>query len=300
MKKNILFFSFLFFVGITNTAAQQLTDAGNNWNLLETIWLSGKTNNYSIGPDTMVNGLTYKSILKNGSLELFQDLITPSFIRQTDDGKVYVNNHLYFDTDEILIYDFGLEVMDTFTLAPSTESSLERKFIITAIDTVTLLDGDPHQQFTLELIHPQFNFTLQWVKGIGELYYGPFYHHTLYVFDIGANLLCAYEEETVKVYQNPQFDSCFVTLTSVQELNPTSPIKIYPNPVQDLLNIEFSTTDYSFTEIHIFNTLGASVYHQTNTSEVKEIDASQWTPGIYYVVLKEKSGTSFSEKIIKQ
>jgi len=299
MKKNLLL-SILFLIITTHTSAQQLLDAGNNWNVLEYVWLTGQTNHYSLGADTIVNDLIYKKVLRNGVHETFGDFMAPTLIRETSDRKVYVDNHLSFDTDEILVYDFGLKVMDTFTLALNLQGDEEIKFIVMAIDTVVLSEGNSHRQFTLEQLHPVFSATLYWIEDLGELKYGPFYYHIFYVFDIGAELLCAYKEETVKVYQNPQFDSCFVTVTSTQELNPASPIKIYPNPVQDQLTLEFSTTDYSFTEIHIYNTLGASVYHQTDTSDLKEIDTSQLTPGMYYIVLKEKSGTSFSKKIIKQ
>ncbi len=299
MKKYILLIPFFFFIGISQSSAQQLLEVGNNWNLLESIWQSSRTANYSIGSDTIVNGLTYKRVLRNGVPASNQELLAPSIIRETEDGKVYADNHLYGDTDEILIYDFGLEIMDTFTLAPSLQSNLENKFVVTVIDTVVLLNGDLRRQFTLELLDPQFNVTLNWIEGIGDIQYGPFYYQRFYVFDAGTDLLCANQEETL-AYQNSQYDSCFVTITSIQEFGATNPIKIYPNPVHDQLTLEFSAADYSFTEIRIFNATGSSVYQQKNPFNAKEINTSELTPGMYYIILKEKSGTHFSKKIIKQ
>ncbi len=93
-----------------------------------------------------------------------------------------------------------------------------------------------------------------------------------------------------------------IVITSTNELEKTlvNAIKIYPNPLQDRLTLEFSTADFSFTEIHIFNTLGTSVYRQTNASNIREIDTSQLSPGIYFMLLKDKSGVRYTQRLTKQ
>ncbi len=181
MKKNILLILFLISTSVSHTSAQQLSEPGINWNLLEQIWLSRQTINCAIGSDTIVNGLTYKKVLRNGVPVSFGDLTFPSLIRQTDDGKVYVNDHIFMDTDEILIYNFGLEVMDTITLSPSMNPDFNYKYVVTSIDTVELLNESLRRQFTLELIDSQFNSTLTWIEGIGDIQSGPFYHTHFYL-----------------------------------------------------------------------------------------------------------------------
>lgn len=300
MKKN-LFLIVLFFFSITNyTSAQRLLEPGNNWNLIENFWLSFVTKNYSIGSDTLVNGITYQQILRDGALVDYQEPITPRFIRETNDGKVYVKNHIYFDTDEILIYDFGLGLMDTFTLAPSLNPNRENKFLVTAIDAIVLLNGDLRRQITLESVDVQSNNTLTWVEGIGDLDIGPFYYHSFHILEFGANLLCAYQEDNIHVYQNPAYDSCFFIPTAVEELDINSDIKIYPNPVDDLLTLDLSETNQSFTEINIFNALGELVYQNDKPITITEINIRELQTGIYFLLLKNKSGMSYSQRIIKR
>lgn len=299
MKKNLLLISFLSFICITHAFTQQMLESGNNWNLLDIFWVSGWTNNYSIGSDTIIDGTMYQQVLRDGEFMPNEDPLAPRFVRETEDGKVYMNNHLVSDMDEILIYDFGLNLMDTFTLAPSMSTSVANRFVVTEVDTIVLLNGSNRRQLRLELVDSQFNGTITWIEGVGEKEYGPFYAHVFYIFDASSNLLCAYQEDNLQVYQNPTYDSCFITTTAVEELDMNSPIKIYPNPVQDLLTLEFSAADYSFTEISIFNIQGASVYHQTNAFDIKEIDTSELTPGMYYLVLKDKSGKRYSQRLVK-
>lgn len=300
MKKNLLLITFLFFSFFNYTSAQRLLAPGNNWNLLDIFWTSSRTNNYSIGSDTIINGTTYQQLLRDGELVEFHNPTTPRFIRETEDGKVYIDNHIYLDTDEILIYDFGLTLMDTFLLVPSLNTNLENRFVVTAVDTIVLLDGSPRRQLTLELIDSQFNGTLIWIEGVGEKEFGPFYAHAFYVFDVVSDLLCAYQDEVVQVYQNSDYDSCFVTFTSVEELEINSPIKIYPNPVKDLLTLDLSETNQTFTEINIFNALGEMVYQQKVASSITEINTNQLNSGIYFLLLKDNSGTSYSHRLIKQ
>ena len=297
MKKYLLLI--LLFVGINHTFAQRMIETGNNWNMVNYSFLSFNNFKYNIGSDTIYNGIAYKQLIINDSIPA-NGTGGPRFVRETEDGKVFSTDNLlpWSGVPEMIIYDFGLMPLDTFTVGAPHEPSFGGVWVVSTVDTIILSDGISRRRLFLEDVNSPSSTTI-WVEGIGDIVDGPFHAERHYWTDFGQQLLCANQEGNL-IYQNPSYESCFLNPTSVQELDPTSPIKIYPNPVQDLFNIEFSTTDYSFTEIHIFNTLGTSVYHQTNTSEVKEIDSSQWTPGMYDIILKEKSGKSFSKKIIKQ
>jgi hypothetical protein len=71
---------------------------------------------------------------------------------------------------------------------------------------------------------------------------------------------------------------------------------IYPNPVNDILNIS-SQSDISFVEI--FNVLGQSVFNQTSNQNNVSIDVSSLSNATYFV--KIYSGESYKiQKIVKQ
>lgn len=70
-------------------------------------------------------------------------------------------------------------------------------------------------------------------------------------------------------------------------------IKIYPNPV--LNNITIDAPDRYIVEI--YTVIGERII----VSENKQIDASQWKSGVYFVVIKNENGqTVKSDKIIKK
>lgn len=301
MKKNLLFITLLLISFAVNSTAQRMIQPGKNWNVLDIIWTSGNTNNYGIESDTIIGGVTYQKVFRNGALQVEGDF-GPSYIRETDDGKVYSNDYLQMQNpvDEILLYDFSLMLADTFIMGYPHSPGIGGVLVVSMVDTVILSDGIPRKRLFFEDIDfMQSDFTVVWIQGIGDADLGPFHAHLFYWFDLGSKVLCTYEEEEL-IYQNPGADSCFITITSVQELDPTIPIKIYPNPVLDLLTLDFSEIDFSFTEISIYSTTGAKVFYAENTSHLKEIDMSDLTNGIYFLVLKDKTGASYSQRVLKQ
>ena len=70
--------------------------------------------------------------------------------------------------------------------------------------------------------------------------------------------------------------------------------KVYPNPADGMINIEFSTNDND-VELKIFNILGQSVYTKNIrciTGKANEkIDVSTLTAGVYSVFLNSKNGS---------
>lgn len=81
-------------------------------------------------------------------------------------------------------------------------------------------------------------------------------------------------------------------------------LQVYPNPANDLLNIDLSVK--GSYDLFINNELGQVVYtreelkinqHEPAQISLKE---SAFTPGIYYLRLVEKSGVSYNGKFVKQ
>jgi len=66
-------------------------------------------------------------------------------------------------------------------------------------------------------------------------------------------------------------------------------IKLYPNPANNILNIEsVNNQSRSFT---IFNVLGQPIYNNTLKDKTVQIDINQWAAGIYMFVVKENNYT---------
>ncbi|MCR9288688.1 MAG: S8 family peptidase [Bacteroidetes bacterium] len=81
-------------------------------------------------------------------------------------------------------------------------------------------------------------------------------------------------------------------------------VRIYPNPVGNLLTLDYSTKDFGEFEIQIFNSLGQLIYRQVINSapfseQTIEIDAVQsWPAGSYYINVVNQN-EKITDKFIK-
>lgn len=66
-------------------------------------------------------------------------------------------------------------------------------------------------------------------------------------------------------------------------------VKIYPNPVTDVLTINWGNTNFSTVEISIYNAIGQVVYSKETNLEMEQIDVNNYTPGIYYVTFSSEA-----------
>jgi Secretion system C-terminal sorting domain/Concanavalin A-like lectin/glucanases superfamily len=100
--------------------------------------------------------------------------------------------------------------------------------------------------------------------------------------------------DSLKNLPNP-----FLT-TDINELDLSSNISIYPNPANDILNVEFSTslevTDKA--TITIINALGEEIINKTVTTQNLKFNTSNLTSGIYFVKVENTNGSAI-KKIIK-
>ena len=84
---------------------------------------------------------------------------------------------------------------------------------------------------------------------------------------------------------------------SVQTLENLN-IKVYPNPVQDTLNIEsFSGNNIKFFNIYTIS--GSLLKHEKTNYNLSNIDVSFLSPGVYILSLILEDGTVVKNKIIK-
>lgn len=75
--------------------------------------------------------------------------------------------------------------------------------------------------------------------------------------------------------------------------------KCLPNPVSDLLSIQF--TGYEQAHIHIVDLSGNIVYDQTMANDTQtSINVTNWKAGVYFVQLIDKNGDIARKKIIVQ
>lgn len=194
--------------------------------------------------DTMINGMAYNKIYK--SADIAYPSISDSlhcFIRQdTAQRKVVVCYplHLYNDSSENLLYDFGLQVGDTFNIKLITDGTLHEAVIIASTDSVQT-NVDYRREFFLQFIEwdiwgPSCDVGCQWLEGIGN-YCNPLYIEIpdSFCWDHYYNVQC--------FWHNGQYVAggtfCdFNTGINEDFIGKENQLLIYPNPISNISTID--------------------------------------------------------------
>jgi hypothetical protein len=77
-------------------------------------------------------------------------------------------------------------------------------------------------------------------------------------------------------------------------------LKVWPNPAQDILNIEASST---IKEVHIFDQMGREVFSTplelTKSRTTEQLSVSSFKTGLYFLVVKTAKGVETKKVIIE-
>lgn len=79
----------------------------------------------------------------------------------------------------------------------------------------------------------------------------------------------------------------------------TNEVIIYPNPVANVLKLDFSSTESIPYQFEIFNTRGQSIRLYSNTMKLRDINVADLEVGAYIVEFQSQSGKSFKRFIKK-
>jgi hypothetical protein len=294
--KNALLFALLLTLGFPSFGQKiHFTDTTNVWHGY--IWddwdipyySSPFTENY-IG-DTIIHGTAYKT--------LNSFMLGVSYIREdTVSKKVYAIRPIAgTDTAEKLLYDYKLNVGDTF----KTSSPF---FYVTAIDSV-IINSIWHKTWHF---HSDFR-DYDVIEGIGSTICTCLPLNTAIIGGEAAiNLTCFNNDGTTPPLSKkigPYFDnttSCSVVLVPLsvnKTINKNELSSIFPNPIDETSKITLPYT-ISSGEISVSNDIGQTIINTSfqNKEELLIGDKIQ-TPGIYfYRVMDNQRGQVFSGKFM--
>jgi len=89
------------------------------------------------------------------------------------------------------------------------------------------------------------------------------------------------------------------TSTNIAELPGEVSLKIYPNPTEDILNVEFQKGIYN-AEVQLFNVAGQLVIAESLRGKSNSINLAETAPGIYFLKWQDNLNRSGVEKIVVQ
>ena len=94
----------------------------------------------------------------------------------------------------------------------------------------------------------------------------------------------------------PTSVACPTSTLAIEEVEVTSQIKMYPNPVKDILNLSF---DKEMATVSIYNLLGQEVISKSINTNEGTIDVSSLITGTYFVKVSA-DGLTKTMKVIKE
>ena len=103
----------------------------------------------------------------------------------------------------------------------------------------------------------------------------------------------------IKVDNNGNLLTSSVTLNS--KIKNDNKIKIYPNPVNDRIRIDFQTKKNQFKIVELYDIAGKKIYMRSFTTNIIYLNINDYKNGIYFIKIKdEKNNIIKTEKIIKR
>lgn len=244
---------------------------------------------YFASGDTIVNGLTYKKILKR-DLVITQN--GPPFEAE---GDYQLFGLIRDDTINKKVY--AIQIMDNYSDCPLNEEYLLFDFSLNIGDTINLCIHPEYFDFVIQDISAStiLGFTTRIFTGDESLYEGmgsnyglfeemfaPFKKNSRYVYSTFLYYYC--REEPCDLFVSTEYHS------------QTQKLEIFPNPITNILNIK-SYSNTKINKIAIYSSLGQKemeIKHSTN-----QLDVSELKNGIYIIEI-DLNGRTFRKKIIKE
>jgi len=205
----------------------------------------------------------------------------------TDDNRQY---YWLSDGDSILVYDFNLELGDTFESAYTPH-----KLTVIETDTMRLTNKAKRQYWVLACEDNPEN-TLTWIEGIGT-YHGMLWPSDFCSGDYGEELLNCYYLNEQFYHINPAVPHCSATgLVNVED-HEITPLIIYPNPAVDVLQVVLP--DSGIYSYRVMSMDGAAIFAgvSDDTSQL-DVNISNLESGMYLITLR-KDEQSYVSKFIK-
>ncbi|MCF6170809.1 MAG: T9SS type A sorting domain-containing protein [Bacteroidales bacterium] len=289
MKKTIYLLGLLALT--SQLTAQPLVQENKLWNVIECLNFGGcSTESFKLSGDTTIGDLSYKKLYSTFDTALNEWYLWGA-MRETQ-GKVF---HSDFE-NETLLYDFNLSVADTFRTTVLEPPECPIELIVSSIDTVEMENGEERQRY-------QFNSGEQWIKGMGSLngliYVGVYQC----IIDQYYDLSCVHLEDEL-IFNNPDFEYCYVNTVGLPEIHSDKAVSVFPNPFKTSASIAYELNKATSVQVSIYNHLGKQIEvirKKQSAGKQKLIwDATGFPSGVYYFHLMAGKQTARGKMLLIQ
>ena len=273
-------------------AKSQSFDKKSSWTLITTNrfdHIPDEISTYKVDGDTLIDDQRYSKIFRNDNFY--------SALRETEDNKIYAR---FPDFDrELLIYDFDWHPNDTLyhnSLRCQDKNSIHA-ILGSEIDSIQLLDGKYYKYVAgyRGLASDCFTYVGETIiRGIGDAR-GFFYSTYEWPTDGSQYALLCFYIDDILVYSNPDFSYCNFNSTNMI-INNDSNIKLYPNPSNHSITVEF-VENLTVDTFQLVDTKGSLIKTYEVNGQSK-IEMQNLAKGIYVYSAISTNNKKLSGKII--
>jgi hypothetical protein len=257
------------------------------------------------GEDTLINNLTYKK------LYIFYDTAFDvnnatyiGGIREDENKKVFYTGEevhsfkpSHYDGNEILLYNFALNVGDT--LQEANLSTSDTRIIVSNIDSIRI-GNTLRKRYSFKYT---FGFEVngvKWIEGIGNIKGLLFTSGSTPTNGLNNYLICFKQNHEI-LYFNEYFTDCMPSISHIRTPEKeTKKVVVFPNPTTNC-SVQFDISGCNIENISIFNTNGILLNYQSVVIGTEYVQITHCYPsGIYFYSATNRIGKSYNGKFIIQ
>jgi len=246
----------------------------------------------SLGQEIIIDSTVYTELYR-------EEYIIGAIREDTIEKKIYFHNF----GNEIILYDFTLEVGDTINYTTNLHYTLDYFKVVDSIDSVNV-NGQFHRRWYLT--NSLAGLTDIWIEGIGSVYrYGLLYPNdpdivldgSIPYFGCFSNDTIIYVNENSCDYSCP----CESWIVKLFEEQPNKEhVDIFPIPFEDFIIIDLKQNLNEYTNVQIFTTDSRLIYTENiNYHKSIYIGTSIFSSGLHIVKLSNDNCCEL-HKIIKK
>jgi hypothetical protein len=301
--KTVLILSILLIQSISLCqVVHHFANSDSRWNVAES-YPGGNLNNpnfiatttsvFGIQGDSLISGDTWRKMYVTSDSLFLTNLEFVGVTRVENDRVLFRDTLNQLDT----LYDFSLEVGDS-VLYNINGNYLEWIDILD-VDSV-LINGSHYKRFYFdEPSMSAFDWLNEvWIEGIGSIH-GPLFPRYPRKFSgempDSMLLTCSFSSGQ-DVWNNSDYDDCYVNDVLGLKMYSQNSFSVYPNPFSTEIYVE--STNSGIEQIIIYVQLGKVVLKIDDYTEGERIDMSTFDSGLYLLKIKADQSSTI-KRIIK-
>jgi len=250
---------------------------------------------FFLGIDTTIADMNYSQIVGHPMVTLDDSpypnyAVNSSFTFETDlfiredieSRKIYMYD--IENSSDRLMYDFSLEVGDTLFSQFS-----EGEFVITQVDTITLLNGEQRKMFHSGLGVP-------YIESVGGM--NGLHEQLWYPLSGGYSLSECMKIGDVLIWGEGGTGSCIGFLSTNNQQSTINSVRLFPNPVTSNLTVSIESRHNLWT-YDIIDLFGKSHLQGLIIDSELTVNVVSLSKGIYLIRLRTEKGITTQKKFVK-